>query len=594
VNQNKNIQFFLDSLQPFKWLIAGQFFVGAVWAAYLSFRPYMLKIILDKIPNLTPETVVAGLWAPIVFFLCAMLCVVLVSRLNDFIWLYLNPPLKRHVGNILMRRMMGHSILSLQNHFAGNLANKVKEVMSGIPDVLKLISSQFFTNFLGLFIAIFTVWTINYSFALLLAAWLMVFVIGVCYFSIKAQNLCNSASAIRSSVIGYMVDILGNMASIHLFSAKESESKKLHKRFDEWVIADQDRDWLFLKMFAFQGISFVLYQAIGFVFLVAGFKQGTVTAGDFALLLTINGAIITNLWTLSADILKCSELVGNINQGLLVALAPLDMQNAADAREIRIEEGRIVFDAVQFGYRGTSPIFENKSIVIEPGQKVGLVGYSGSGKSTFVNLILRLYDVTSGRILIDGQDIRHVTLKSLRDSIAMIPQDPSMFNRSVMENIRYGRPDATDAEVIQAAKRAHAHDFIVRLAQGYNSPVGERGSKLSGGQRQRIAIARAILKNSPILMLDEATSQLDSVTENDIQDSLSELMQNKTTLVVAHRLSTLLHMDRILVFDKGKIVEDGTHDELIARGGLYKTLWSAQVGGFLPSNLAEKESRFQA
>jgi ATP-binding cassette subfamily B protein len=330
------------------------------------------------------------------------------------------------------------------------------------------------------------------------------------------------------------------------------------------------------------------------VFLVTGFQQGVVTTGDFALLLTINGAIITNLWTLSADILKCSELVGNINQGLQVALAPMDMQDAPEAKKIHIHQGGIVFEQVQFGYRGGSLLFDDKSIVIEPGQKVGLVGYSGSGKSTFVNLILRLYDVTSGRILIDGQDISNVTLKSLRDSIAMIPQDPSMFHRSLIENIRYGRPDATDEEIVEAAKRAHAHDFIVKLPLGYNSPVGERGSKLSGGQRQRIAIARAILKDSPILILDEATSQLDSVTESEIQDSLHDLMQNKTTLVIAHRLSTLLNMDRILVFDKGKIVEDGTHDELIARGGLYKTLWSAQVGGFLPNNRADQQRIFQA
>ena len=208
-------------------------------------------------------------------------------------------------------------------------------------------------------------------------------------------------------------------------------------------------------------------------------------------------------------------------------------------------------------------------------------GYSGGGKSTFVNLILRLYDVTDGHVLIDDQDIRDVTQDSLRGNIAMIPQDPSLFHRSLLENIRYGRIEATDDAVIEAAKKAHANDFIRRLPQGYESLVGERGVKLSGGQRQRIAIARAILKNAPILILDEATSQLDSITEREIQDSLWELMQHKTTIVIAHRLSTLLHMDRIIVFDQGKIVEDGTHTELLNKKGLYKKLWDAQVGGFL-------------
>ncbi len=216
------------------------------------------------------------------------------------------------------------------------------------------------------------------------------------------------------------------------------------------------------------------------------------------------------------------------------------------------------------------------------------MGYSGSGKSTFVSLILRLYEVTDGRILIDGHDIKDITEDSLRRNIALIPQDPSLFHRSIMDNIRYGRTDATDEEVIEAAKSSHAHEFISRLPEGYQSLVGERGVKLSGGQRQRIAIARAILKKAPILILDEATSQLDSVTESYIQESFGALMQGKTTIVIAHRLSTLLHMDRILVFDKGKIVEDGTHHELLKSGGLYKTLWDAQVGGFLPDKNHEE------
>jgi ATP-binding cassette subfamily B protein len=272
---------------------------------------------------------------------------------------------------------------------------------------------------------------------------------------------------------------------------------------------------------------------------------------------------------------------------LSTLIVPQDIQDKTDARDLSIYKGQISFDHVEFQYKDTAPLFQKKSITIEAGQKVGLVGYSGSGKSTFVNLILRLFDVTDGSIKIDDHDIRDLTQDSLRRNIAMIPQDPTLFHRSLMDNIRYGRIEATDEEVIEAAKKAHAHEFISKLPQGYDSPVGERGVKLSGGQRQRIAIARAILKNAPILILDEATSQLDSVTESDIQDSLWDLMQNKTTIVVAHRLSTLLHMDRIMVFDQGKIVEDGTHKELLAMHGLYKNLWDAQVGGFIPDGPEE-------
>jgi ATP-binding cassette subfamily B protein len=259
----------------------------------------------------------------------------------------------------------------------------------------------------------------------------------------------------------------------------------------------------------------------------------------------------------------------------------LDKPNAVP---LQCAQGQITFRDVKFHYKGTKPLFSDKSVTIESGQKVGLVGYSGGGKSTFVNLILRLYDVTEGSILIDGQDVRDVTQDSLHQTIAMIPQDPSLFHRSLMDNIRYGRVDATDKEVITASKKAYAHEFISKLPLGYESLVGERGVKLSGGQRQRIAIARAILKNAPILILDEATSQLDSVTEGLIQESLWGLMQSKTTIVIAHRLSTLLHMDRILVFDQGKIVEDGSHTQLLAKSGSYKTLWDTQIGGFLGDN----------
>jgi ATP-binding cassette, subfamily B, bacterial len=242
-----------------------------------------------------------------------------------------------------------------------------------------------------------------------------------------------------------------------------------------------------------------------------------------------------------------------------------------------------VFENILFHYKDAEPLFHNKSVVIMPGQKVGLVGYSGSGKTTFVNLVLRLYDVTSGSILIDGQDIRDVTQKSLREAISIIPQDPTLFHRSLMENIRYGKTDASDEDVIKASKQANIHEFISKLPKGYESLVGERGVKLSGGQRQRVAIARVMLKNAPIVILDEATSQLDSITESTIRESLRILMQDKTAIVIAHRFSTLMYMDRILVFDQGKIIEDGSHKELLKKKGIYKSLWDVQIGGFLPA-----------
>jgi ATP-binding cassette subfamily B protein len=319
-----------------------------------------------------------------------------------------------------------------------------------------------------------------------------------------------------------------------------------------------------------------------FYYLCKGRQDGWVTVGDFALVLGINFSMFDFIWDISQAVADFSTFYGNIAQALHTIFDQPGIAYNADAQALTVQRGQIEFAHVTFNYPGCPPLFTNLSVTIQAGQKVGLVGYSGGGKTTFVHLILRLYELSGGHILIDGQDSRAVTQDSLHHSIAMIPQDPSLFHRSLMDNIRYGRTDATNDAVIAAAYKADAHEFITKLPHGYASLVGDRGVKLSGGQRQRIAIARAVLKNAPILILDEATSQLDSVTESNIQESFLALMNNKTTIVIAHRLSTLLHMDRILVFDQGKIVEDGTHTNLLNKKGLYATLWQAQVGGFLP------------
>jgi ATP-binding cassette subfamily B protein len=336
-----------------------------------------------------------------------------------------------------------------------------------------------------------------------------------------------------------------------------------------------------LYLFTFQGLSFVVYQALCLWWLTYYFKQGNITAGDFALVLSINSAIVDCLWYLVQGVEECVELYGEVTQGLQTILVPPSIVDATTAMPLVVARGAIRFDHVSFQYKTQEPLFNGLSIDIPGGQKVGLVGFSGSGKTTFINLILRIFDISDGAIYIDDQNIKEVTQDSLRHAIGIVPQDPAFFNRSVMDNIRYGKPTATDEEVIEAAKKAHAHEFIMRMPHVYNAMIGERGAKLSGGQRQRFAIARAMLKNAPILILDEATSALDTVTEHKIQDALKILMDGKTVLAVAHRLSTIEAMDRILVFEKGAIVEDGSHHELITRNGVYAKLWAMQSGGML-------------
>lgn len=583
------VKFILRSIKPFRWWVVGQILVAIIWAIDLSLSPYILKVIIDRMPGLTVSDTYEVLLGPTFLYLSMSLLIFITFRFYDFLWLHINPFIKRHIGLVLMERMMVHAHHLFQDNFAGSLGSKIKEVMSGVPDLLKIVIDRFFSHGLALLIAIGAVWTVNIRFSIALCVWVTIFITSSLFLSRRARHYSSEAAEVRSTVVGTIVDVLSNILSVRLFTTRQGERNKLGLILDEYVKADQKRDWFFLKMNGVYGGSFVIYQGIVLFWLLEGFSQGVVSPGDFVLILTVNLAIINALWNLSKDIINVAEIAGNITQGLNIVLSPLEIEDKPGAQALVVRKGEITFSQVHFRYRNTDPIFENKTVTILPGQKVGLVGYSGGGKTTFVNLILRLFEVTSGHILIDGQDIAEVTQDSLHANIGMIPQDLSLFHRSLMENIRYGRLDATDAEVFEAARKAHADEFILALPEGYSSRVGERGIKLSGGQRQRIAIARAFLKDAPILLLDEATSQLDSLTERYIQDALWRLMKGKTTIVIAHRLSTLLHMDRLLVFDRGKIVEDGSHEELLAQGGLYKTLWDAQVDGFLPKNREAEE-----
>lgn len=572
--------FVLHVLRPFSWHIFGLICCGIFWAANISLRPYLLKLILNHAHQL-----------PLThdFYYIGFLMVVYIMRSNlnsvqstvyDIIMLKLTSQIKKQSGLAVMQRVTHHSALYFQEHFSGNVINKIENIIKGTPDIVR-ISGYLFNHVLGFLIAIYTSYCVDASLALLLAVWIASFLIVSVILSKKASIKSMHATSLHAQVAGTLMDILTNMSIIRLFCGQAVEQQRLSNTMQKAVIGDQQRDWAFTFINVYQRVSFAIFQTICFWVLFKGLQNNTLTPGDFALIATLNLSIIDNLWFFAEDIRRFAQETSNVSEGLAAIMIPVDMIDAHNALPLVIKQGGIVFDKVHFAYHGVSTFFNNKSITIVPRQKVGLVGYSGSGKSTFVNLILRVYDIQHGTITIDNQDICMVTQESLRRSIAIIPQESSLFNRTILENIRYGKPSATDHEVIEAAKKADAHDFIMKLPQGYQTLVGERGSKISGGQRQRIAIARALLKDAPLLILDEATSHLDSVTESHIQENLLDLIPNKTTLVIAHRLSTLLHMDRILVFDKGVIVQDGTHQELIEKEGLYKRLWDTQVGGFL-------------
>lgn len=575
--------FIVKMIRPFWGGIAVMFVVGIYWAIDISLSPYIMKVLLDRLATSTPATAMESLIWPAIAYIALSFGMSTAWRSRDyFVSVKMIPKLRARIGRTNFATLLKKSHSYYQNHLAGSLANKTNDLAVSVPEILESIFDHFIPQFLALSFAIYTLWQVNFKFALCLLIWILVFLGSALLASRRLIHLSDKWSEEVSTIIGRLVDVISGILSVRLFSRKSYERDAFRQITDKATKAEKKVKKIYFLIWCCYGYSFVINLGFNLYFLIQGRVNDTISVGDFALVLTINLAIVEFLWRLAEEFSKFSDHLGKAVQSLRTLMIPDEIKDRPNAQPLIITKGEIVFDQVQFHYKGTAPLFENKAVTIPGGQKVGLVGYSGSGKTTFVNLILRLFEINSGRILIDSQDIRQVTQDSLWEHIGMIPQDPVLFHRSLMENIRYGKADATDEEVIEAAKKAHAHDFIIGLSQGYNSLVGERGIKVSGGQRQRIAIARAILKNAPILILDEATSQLDSVTEQYIQESLGQLMEEKTTIVVAHRLSTLLSMDRILVFDQGKIVEDGTHQELLKKKGLYKTLWDTQVGGFVP------------
>lgn len=583
MKKNSRRAFIFKLLLPFKWLIGGRCASAAYWAIDGSARSYILKLIIDaSVLAFNSKDGFKILLFPASLYIIAFFCSVFFFRFYEWIRLQLNPALRGHTSMQIMNHMMKDGSEFFQENMMGSIENKVKNLITALPNLLETAIDQIFSNSLSIFIALITLSTIGIQFSIALMVWISFFV----FLSFKSlpitKKLSAKASGEQSFMMGNACDVLNNILSVQLFARHKLEQKKFSKVINKYIAAYQERDWFLIKVFFIQDSSFVCYQGVCLFLLIQGLQKGLITPGDFALVLTINTTILDFLWNFARDLDKLTESVGDIEQSLDMILLTNRDENTNKTREKKLitTEGKITFNNVNFQYSNKEPLFKNESITIQPGQKVGLVGHSGSGKSTFVNLILRLFDVNSGEILIDGQNIQNITKNSLRSSISIIPQNPILFHRSLLENINYGKANATEAEVIAASKKAFAHDFITLLKDKYKTSAGERGTSLSGGQVQRVIIARAILKNAPILILDEATSQLDSVTDNFIQEGLKELMKNKTCLVIAHRLSTLLHMDKILVFNNGVIVASGTHKELLETNEIYKNLWEAQINNY--------------
>ena len=490
----------------------------------------------------------------------------------------------------LNRHVLGHSMRFFENDFAGRLSQKALQTARALTDlVLEVTDVVVFS--LAMFVGSFILMAlIDVRLLAVFAIWAVLYAAALWYFIPRVQVRSASRAGARTVVSGQIVDAYSNIATVKLFARDGDEDRATLSALDTYRNRSLDFGTLSavfrMVLMALGGILPVV-SILGALFL---WTRGAATAGEIATtaMITTRLSMLTN--RLGRASISIFTHIGEIQDGIDTLTPAHEITDADRPRDASGAQGAVRFEDVSFGYGTDSAALSHFDLHIAPGEKVALVGGSGAGKSTAVSLLLRLHDVEGGRITLDGTDIREIAQTSLRDQVAVVRQDTNMFNRSALDNIRYGRPEATLEEVQEAARRASAHEFILGLRDnpgrtGYDARLGERGVKLSGGQRQRIALARAILKDAPVLVLDEATSALDSEVEAEIQQALEAVMEGKTVLAIAHRLSTISAMDRIVVLDRGTIVEQGTHDELLARRGLYARYWARQSGGFL--NAAE-------
>lgn len=587
-------QFFWHIIKPYKIYILGLVLVALLWAMHVSLTSYVLKVLIDRVAHYNGNEGGLGnvvFWPALSYVLLSVM-LGMTFRFYDFITLKLMPNIKRDIQQQMLFYLEEHSHTYFQNNFAGSLSNKISDMMRSVPEILAMLTDSCLTSFLGVIFSSITMYFVQPVFAIVLILWACIYFYISWRLSIKGRYYAKILAESRSVLSGKQVDSISNIVNIRLFARHKFEVGYVRKYTDDTVQKDQQLQWYLLKVRILQFLSMTVVVAIMLYCLIEARSRDIVTIGDFALILTLSGRLLDALWNTANNFVRFAQEVGTCDQALNIITLSHEVVDLPEAKPLHVSQGHITFENVTFTYHHNHNLFQNKNVIIEGRSKIGLVGFSGSGKTTFVNLILRFFNVESGRILIDGQDIAQVTQESLREQISMIPQDTFLFHRSLMENIRYGRLEATDEEVIAASKQAHCHEFISLLPAGYESLVGDRGIKLSGGQRQRIAIARAILKNAPILLLDEATSAVDSMTEKHIQEGLHHLMKDRTAIIIAHRLSTLSKMDRIIVFDKGHIIEEGTHEELLKKQGHYARMWHMQAGGFLPEEEEDKEEGY--
>ncbi len=505
----------------------------------------------------------------------------IAKRLQGFSILYLQTKIMTLLQTEALTYTLGHSNNFFISNFAGSLTHKIKQFSRSFEIIADSIIFQFFPTVVFVVGAVTILFLHNHMLGVALGVWSICFLLFLLYVSRLRQPLRIELVQADAQVTATLADSISNQATIALFSAQKFEENLFRNVIEDWrtkmmrLWRADEYIWMGFGLLIVAIQSIMMFGAVYF------WQKNQLTLGDFVLIQSYLLTTFGQLVGINRELRRFYSALAETGEMLDILELPHEVQDVPGAKELQVDKGEIEFKDVEFHFHEDRSILNNFSLKIIQNQKVALVGPSGAGKSTITKLLLRLFDVKNGAIAIDGQNIADVTQESLRHAISFVPQEPVLFHRTLMENIRYGRQGASDEEVFAAARKAHCHEFISDLPDTYYTFVGERGIKLSGGERQRVAIARAILKNAPILILDEATSSLDSESEALIQDALRVLMEGKTVVVIAHRLSTIMHMDRIVVIEKGHVVANGTHTQLLQNDGLYKKLWSIQAGGFL-------------
>ncbi len=542
---------------------------------------YILRAIIDSAHGVSQQTAtISDVWFWGLAFPVTMAIVWIFWRISGFLGMQWISASEARSYQALFDYLGKHSHSYFSDRFAGSLSSKISHASGGAHDLLDAFVWNYYAGVLALILTLAYIANISLLAGGIFLGLLTVLIPINIHIAKYRRPHVVAYSAQATKMRGRLVDAVSNIGAVRQYSRHDYEQEKFDYEVNKMRSLDV-RQWKISEWgLALNNLIIVLFELVLITVVISLWTKDVLSTGEFVmivtLLLNINGTLVFIGNSINGFIRRYSD----VEEGLTDILLPYEIEDAKKAKELVVSGAGVNWKNVDFKF-GENKVFDNFELEIRPGQRVGLVGHSGAGKTTFVSLLLRQHDVTGGAIEIDGQNIAVVTQDSLRQAIAVVPQEPMLFHRTIRENIAYGKSDATDQEIIEVAKKAQAHDFISLLEYGYDTLVGERGIKLSGGQKQRVAIARAMLKNSPILVLDEATSALDSESEVAIQTALHELMEGKTVVAVAHRLSTLREMDRIIVMENGKIIEDGSHETLKDAGGVYQRLWEHQAGGFL-------------